>query len=59
MRVAVAGHRRKRRSLTFMEYVLAAVQTSFPDACPQTEAMVRSPNPVPVSMLGAMPRQRP
>ena len=37
----------------FLEYVLAAVQTSFPDACTQTEGIIRSPNPVTVSMLGA------
>ena len=37
----------------FIEYVLAAVGTPFPGACPQTDEMVRSPNPVPVSMLGA------
>ena len=37
----------------FLEYVLAAVQTSFPDACAQTGAMVMSPNPAPIPMLGA------
>ena len=37
----------------FVEYVLAAIQTSFPDACAQTEAMVMSPNPAPIPILGA------
>ena len=37
----------------FLEYVLAAVQISFPDACAQTGAMVMSPNPAPIPMLGA------
>ena len=37
----------------FLEYVLAAIQTSFPDACAQTESMVMSPNPLSIPMLGA------
>ena len=37
----------------FLEYLLAAVQMSFPDACAQTEAMVISPNAAPIPMLGA------
>lgn len=37
----------------FLGYVLAAVQISFPDACAQTEAMIMSPSPAPIPILGA------
>lgn len=37
----------------FTEYVLAAVETAFPGACPDTEAILNAPNPAPTPVLGA------
>ena len=37
----------------FIEYVLAAVETAFPEACPNTEAMLNAPNLAPTPVLGA------
>lgn len=36
----------------FVRYLLAAVRTVFPDACPETGTLLASPNPVPLSVLG-------
>ncbi len=37
----------------FLEYVLVAIQTCFPDTCVHTESMIMSPNPAPLPVLGA------
>jgi LuxR family maltose regulon positive regulatory protein len=36
----------------FTCYLLAAVQTLFPEACPETEALITSPNQPPIPVLG-------
>ena len=36
----------------FVSYVLAAIETVVPDACPETRALAMSNNPVPVPVLG-------
>ena len=37
----------------FVGYLLAAVRTAIPDACPQTEELNGTPNPVPIPVLSA------
>ena len=37
----------------FSDYLLAAVKTCFPEACAQSETVVRSPNPIVIHTLGA------
>jgi len=37
----------------FTEYVLAAVETAFPDACPNTKTILNAPNLAPTPVLGA------
>ena len=37
----------------FSEYLLAAVKSRFPNACAQSETVVRSPNPIVIQTLGA------
>jgi LuxR family maltose regulon positive regulatory protein len=37
----------------FVSYVLAAIETVVPDACPETHTLATANNPVPVPVLGA------
>jgi len=36
----------------FLSYVLAAIRTRFPAACPRTEALIVAPHPTPMRFLG-------
>jgi LuxR family maltose regulon positive regulatory protein len=36
----------------FLSYLLAAIGSVVPGACPETRTLIRSPNPVPVPVLG-------
>jgi len=37
----------------FLTYLVAAIRTIFPDACPETKALLQIPNPLPLSVVSS------